>query len=103
MSNVLSRRWRTPDAYVWACVVASITGWLPMLVLQPMMHGGTLIGEIVVFAGVVIGGYCTLEVIRSRTHLWAKVLWSIWLIPFAAAVIYGLVEATSYVPRLFLI
>ena len=74
-----------------------------MLVLQPMMHGGTLIGEIVVFAGVVIGGYCTLEVIRSRTHLWAKVLWSIWLIPFAAAVIYGLVEATSYVPRLFLI
>lgn len=71
-----------------------------MMVLQSLMHGGTLMGEVLVFAGVVIGGYCTIEVIRTRSHLWAKVLWSIWLVPYAAAVMYGLFEATKYVPRL---
>ena len=100
MGTVLFRRWETPGAYVWACVAASLSGWLPMLVLQPLMHGGTFAGEVLIFTGVVIGGYCTLEVIRSRSHLWAKVFWSIWFVPCAAAVIYGLVEAMSCVPRL---
>lgn len=74
-----------------------------MLILPPMMHGGTWSGDVFAFTGVVVGGYCTLEVIRSRSHLWAKVLWSIWLAPYAAVVIYGLVEAISYVPRLLAI
>ena len=71
-----------------------------MLILPPIMHGGTFFGDVFAFAGVVVGGYCTLEVIRSRSYLWAKVLWSIWLAPYAAAVIYGSVEAISYVSRL---
>lgn len=100
MDAALSRRWGTPGAYVWACLVASLTGWLPMLILQPLMHGGTLLGEVFVFSAVVVGGYCTLEVVRSRRRLWAKALWSIWLIPYVAAVIYGLMEAIPYVPRL---
>lgn len=72
-----------------------------MLILPPLMHGGTLFGEMLVFAGVVVGGYCTLEVVRSRRHFWAKVLWSLWLVPYAAAVIYGLVEAIPYVLRVY--
>lgn len=71
-----------------------------MLILQPMMHGGTFGGEAFVFSGVVVGGYCTLEVVRTRKHNWAKALWSIWLAPYAAAVMYGLVEAIPYIPRL---
>ena len=103
MDAVLSRRWKTPKAYVGACVFASLAGWAPMLILQPLMHGGTLAGEVLVFSAVVVGGYCTLEIIRSRKHLWSKVLWSAWLVPYVAAVGYGLVEAASYAPRLLAI
>ena len=103
MITALTHHWKTPDGYVWLCALASLIGWAPMLILPPMMHGGSFAGEVLTFAGVVVGGYCTLEVIRTRSHLWAKVLWAIWLAPYAAAIVYGLVEAIPYVPRLFAI
>lgn len=101
MDTALTARWKTPKAYVRGCIFASVVGWAPMLLLPPLMHGGTVRGEVLVFCAVVLGGYGTLEVVRSRKSSWAKILWLIWLMPYAAAVIYGLVEAVTYVPRFF--
>ena len=101
MKAALTGGRRAPQPYIWGCLVVSLTGWVPMLVFPPLMHGGTLFGEMLVLAGVVVGGYCTLEVLRSRRHVCAKVLWSIWLAPYSVAVLYGLVEAMPYLPRVF--
>jgi hypothetical protein len=100
MRTILTHSWKTPSIYIGVCVLLSVLGWIPMFVIPSIWHGGTLAGDVFAFVGVVIGGYCTLEVVRSRRTLWAKTLWSIWLMPYAAAIIFGLIEATPLLTRL---
>ena len=94
---------RGANPYLMLCIVLSLGGWVPLVISQPMMHGGTLFDTVLTIAGVVVGGYGTIELIRHARSRWAKVLWGIWLLPYALAVAFGLYSAIPYVPRLLAI
>ena len=54
-----------PRWYRRACICMPYLGWMPIVFLPPVIHGGTLTGEIVAWSGVALGGYGALEVARS--------------------------------------
>ena len=92
-----------PNRYGMLCVVLSFMGWVPLIISRPMIHGGTFFDTMLTWTGVVIGGYATIELIRYVKSPWAKVLWGIWLVPYAFVVAVALYLAVPYVPRLFAI
>lgn len=78
-------------------------GWVPLLFFRPMIHGGTLLEVALTDASVVLGGYCTLELVRSPAKLWHRIIWGLWLIPYVLIIGVGLYYAIPYVPRIFAI
>jgi hypothetical protein len=68
-----------------------------------MIHGGTYFDTVLTISGIAIGGYATIELIRYVKSIWAKVLWGIWLAPYAFVIALWLYSAVLYVPRLFAI
>jgi hypothetical protein len=94
---------RGANPYMVLCIVLSLLGWIPLVISQPMMHGGTLFDTVLAIAGLTVGGYCTIELIRYVSSLWAKVVWGIWFLPYALVVTFWLYSAIPYVPRLFAI
>ena len=94
---------RGANPYVMLCIVLSLLGWVPLVTSQPMMHGGTLFDTVLAIAGVTVGGYGTIELIRYASKRWAKVLWGLWLLPYLVVVALWLYSAVPYVPRLFAI
>jgi hypothetical protein len=91
------------NPYIVMCIVLSLLGWIPLVTSQPMMHGGTLFDTVLAIAGVTVGGYGTIELIRYASNRWAKVLWGLWLLPYLLVVVLWLHLAIPYVPRLFAI
>jgi len=91
----------TPSWYPTFCWAILALGWLPLFFAQPMIHGGTLASETFVWVGLVMGGYCSLELVRSSRHPWYKSPALIGCIIYGFLVALGLYYAIPYIPRLF--
>jgi hypothetical protein len=89
--------------YTMLCIVISLLGWFPFITSAPMIHGGTFADTVVADAGIVLGGYCTIELIRRVGSRLAKLLWAGWLLPYVIAVSLGLYAASLYAYHLFAI
>jgi hypothetical protein len=77
------------SAHIILCAIASLLGWLPFVFTQPMMHGGSLLDGVIFWAGLVVGGYCTFELLRLVKNRWARLGLAVWSLPYAAAVAFG--------------
>jgi hypothetical protein len=88
---------KLPRWYAEACLALAAFGWLPFAVLPPSMHGGTVTTEALSWAGIVLGGYCSLELVRASERRW-------YTSPALAGVLlYGLVTVVGLyyaLPRL---
>ena len=93
----------TNRVYRKMCVLVSLFGYVPLLFVRPMMHGGTWLEGAITDALLVLGGYCTLELVRSPKKRWVRVAWGIWLIPYTVVIGISIYFAIPYVPRLFAI
>ena len=78
-------------------------GLFPLLFVRPMIHGGTLLGYVLAESSLVLGGYCTLELVRCATPRWNRYIWGIWLVPYVLLIGYALYYAIPNVPRIFAI
>jgi hypothetical protein len=92
---------RLGPAYIAVCVVISLSGWLPFVFWRPINHGGTLLDITFMWSGLVIGAYCTIELIRATTKWWLITVLVIWLVPYVAAIGVGLYAAAYYVVAYF--
>src|SRR5260221_13871153 len=92
-----------PRAYVKACIAISLLGWIPTVFVRPMMHGGTFLEGAFAHASLVLGGYCTLELVRLPEKRWVRIAWGVWLVPYVLVIGVVLYLAIPYVPRLFAI
>ena len=101
MENVFSKSWKPGTYFIRACALIALLGWFPPILGKSMAHGGGQLDVTFMFAGVVIGCYCTLEMVRCCRSRWAKVLRAVWLAPYALFVGWSLYSAAQYVPRLF--
>jgi len=62
-----------------------------------MIHGGTFFDTLLALTGIVIGAYATIELVRHVKYRLAKILWGIWLVPYAVAIAFGLYSAALFV------
>ena len=85
--------------YRSVCLVIALLGWLPTFLTRPMIHGGTLFDVVFMWSGVVLGGYCTLELIRGGGK--ANWVWVPWLLPYAGVTAAALLYGIQYIPRIF--
>lgn len=92
---------RLQSAYGKLCFAASLFGWLPFFLTQPMVHGGTLLDVVLTWAGLVLGAYGTIELVRVTTNRFVRIILVVWLLPYALLVGFGLYSAAPYVSRLF--
>ena len=69
-----------------------------MVVLPPVIHGGTVITEFMSWGGIVLGAYCSLELVRFRGRTWSKSPAVIGLAIYGVLAAVGLYYA---IPRLF--
>ena len=92
---------RLGPVYIGTCVVTSVLGWLPFVFWQPINHGGTPLGDAFMWSGLVLGAYCTIELIRSTKKWWLIALLVVWLVPYIAAIGVGLYAAVWYVAKYF--
>lgn len=66
-----------------------------------MIHGGTITTTAFSWAGLVIGGYCSLEVFRLKSEAVVKIPAAVLCCLYGLAVGAGLYFAAPYIPRLF--
>jgi hypothetical protein len=91
---------KAPDWYPQFCGAMAALGWLPFFFGQPMIHGGSLLSVAFGWAGMVLRGYCCLELVRAHLDPWRKIAAFIGCIIYGAAVGFGLYYALPYIPRL---
>ncbi len=111
MASAYFKRWIAPKTimlsiatnhtYKKLCILLSLGGYIPSIFVQPMMHGGTWLENAIANALLVLGGYCTLELVRSPAKYWVRIAWGIWLIPYSMVIGISIYFAIHYVPRLF--
>jgi hypothetical protein len=90
-----------PNWYLISCQGVAALGWLPFFFGSPMMHGGTLASITFGWAGLVLGGYCSLELVRASPKPWYKSPALFGCIVYGFLVGGGLYYAVPYIPRLF--
>ena len=95
------RKSYTPPWYLGLCRVIALFGWLPLFFSQPMMHGGTVASQILTWAGLGLGGYCSFELIRSKPWSRSMIFAVAGCILYVMMVGVGLWFATPYIPQLF--
>jgi hypothetical protein len=100
MQGILGK-FKTPSWYLKFCRVMVLLGWLPFFLGQPMIHGGTLTSVTFGWAGLVLGGYCSLEMVRSFPGPWRSAPAMVGCVLYGIAVGFGLYFALPYIPRLF--
>jgi hypothetical protein len=88
-------------AYGKLCFAASLLGWLPVLFTQSIAHGGSMFDVLLLWTGLVLGGYGTVELFRVTSNPWVKLILAVWFVPYAVFVGFGLFYAAPYIPRLF--
>jgi len=91
----------TPGWYPKFCGVVALSGWLPFVLTPPLMHGGTLATEILGWTGLVLGGYCSLELVRWSPSSWRSAPPLAGCAIYGAAVAIGLYFALPIIPRVF--
>lgn len=61
-----------PSWYRRLCETTAFTGWLPILFTSSVIHGGTVATEAIAWGGMVLGGYCSIELVRMGAEPWFK-------------------------------
>ena len=88
-------------AYGKLCFAASLFGWLPVLFTRSIAHGGSMFDVLLLWTGLVLGSYGTIELFRVTSNRWVKLILAVWFVPYAVFVGIGLFYAAPYLPRLF--
>jgi len=56
------------------CFAASLFGWLPVLFTRSIAHGGSVFDVLLLWTGLVLGGYGTIELFRVTSNRWVKLI-----------------------------
>lgn len=99
--DVLSKKHNIKRGYLAVCQVIVFLGWVPLLFIQPMIHGGTLFSTAYTWTSLVFGGYCSLEIIRASTNSWSKCFAILGFVFYGFAISIGLYCVTPYISALF--
>jgi len=100
MRSIIGRL-NAPSGYSKFCGMMALVGWLPFIFDPPMIHGGTLASITFDWASWVLGGYCSIELVRSSPDSWRQAPALIGCIIYGAGVAVGLYFAFPYIPQLF--
>jgi hypothetical protein len=87
----------TPRWYLPLCGTFAAIGWLPLCLITPPIHGGSVLGIAFASTAFVIAGYCALELVRYGSHFWQRVLAGVGLFVYGSGLSILLYYA---IPRL---
>ena len=92
---------KTPVWYFNFCLLVAFLGWLPFFLATPMIHGGSIASYSISWAGLILGGYCSLELFRSSSSFLAKSFAIVGFIIYGSAVTVGLYFAIPHISAAF--